>query len=403
MSIDKLPDKVYPVTQVNKVNEIVDTLNDSLNMYYSATNPILTPTNGVAQWVVNHNLGTQNVTCSLYEGDNLTISKVSITSDDSVTVSLNSTSEIPEGTYKVIIVSNGSAGVSGGGLTVDTELNFNSSNPVQNKTVTQALNDKLSTSDVDSTFSSTSAHPVQNKILYPALSTHLPNWTVISVKLDGTGDFTNLADAISYLNNKWCNTYVIIQLGAGTFTLSDTLHIDSTRRNIPFIQIEGVSVDSTIIEGSSNFSDYRLIACNWFQHVRFMNITFRKGSSANLTRAVECHLNSVVFFENCNFDGFTDASILCQTVSRALLSGTITFKNFTAKALYAEGGYIATTWNTVLNFINETSSAVGYALYVIQGGQIHITGNNTINLTKTTKANVTVGNPSNTGWVTSQA
>ena len=62
MSITRLPEIVFPITQVNKVNEIVDVLNDNLNMYYSAENPDLTSVEGVCTWTVTHNLGTENVT-----------------------------------------------------------------------------------------------------------------------------------------------------------------------------------------------------------------------------------------------------------------------------------------------------------------------------------------------------
>ena len=86
MSITRLPEIVFPLAQVNKVNEIVDVLNDNLNMYYSTTIPALTPVDGVCTWTVTHNLGTENVNCSLYNGDNLVISNVSITSENEVTV-----------------------------------------------------------------------------------------------------------------------------------------------------------------------------------------------------------------------------------------------------------------------------------------------------------------------------
>ena len=41
--IERLPEIVYPLTQVNKVNEIVDVLNLGLNSSYTEENPLLTP------------------------------------------------------------------------------------------------------------------------------------------------------------------------------------------------------------------------------------------------------------------------------------------------------------------------------------------------------------------------
>ena len=115
MSITRLPEIVFPLAQVNKVNEIVDVLNDNLNMYYSATNPALTPVEGVATWTVTHNLGTENINCSLFNGDNLVISNVSIVSENVVSVSFNASSSISEDTYKIVIISNGAGSSSGSG------------------------------------------------------------------------------------------------------------------------------------------------------------------------------------------------------------------------------------------------------------------------------------------------
>ena len=115
MSITRLPEIVFPLAQVNKVNEIVDVLNDNLNMYYSEENPSLTSVEGIATWTVTHNLGTENVNCSLYNGDMLVLSSVSITSENVVTVSLNSTTDVPANTYKIVIISNGAGSSSGSG------------------------------------------------------------------------------------------------------------------------------------------------------------------------------------------------------------------------------------------------------------------------------------------------
>ena len=143
--INRLPEIVYPLTQVNKVNEIVDVLNEAINSSYTEENPALTPVEGVATWTVTHNLGTENVTCTIYEGDNLVISKVSITSENAVTVSLNATSTIAKDTYKIVVMAQGSVGSSGGGgeITVDSALSTTSTNPVQNRVITTALNDKV--------------------------------------------------------------------------------------------------------------------------------------------------------------------------------------------------------------------------------------------------------------------
>lgn len=52
---------------------------------------------------------------------------------------------------------------------VDDRLNENSKNPVQNKVVTDALNEKVSFEDIDSALSTTSENPVQNKVIAAAI------------------------------------------------------------------------------------------------------------------------------------------------------------------------------------------------------------------------------------------
>ena len=143
--IERLPEIVYPLTQVNKVNEIVDVLNESLNSSYSSTNPALTPVEGVATWTVTHNLGTEDVSYALYYDDKTVIASVDIVSENSIAVKFNTTSTIAKDTYKIVVMAQGSVGSSGGGgeITVDSALSTTSTNPVQNRVITTALNDKV--------------------------------------------------------------------------------------------------------------------------------------------------------------------------------------------------------------------------------------------------------------------
>ena len=165
MSITRLPEIVFPLAQVNKVNEIVDVLNENLNMYYSEENPVLVPTSGIATWTVTHNLGTENVNCSLYNGDMLVLSSVSITSENVVTVSLNSNATIAEGTYKIVIISNGAGSSSGSGSYVLPTASTTTLGGVRIDGSTIKINNGVISSPVDSTLSSTSENPAQNKII----------------------------------------------------------------------------------------------------------------------------------------------------------------------------------------------------------------------------------------------
>lgn len=70
-------------------------------------------------------------------------------------------------------------------VTVDSALSTNSVNPVQNKVVTQAINDNKVT--VDSALSMTSVNPVQNKVIYEALQTVAPKNIIFWLSEDNTG------------------------------------------------------------------------------------------------------------------------------------------------------------------------------------------------------------------------
>jgi hypothetical protein len=96
------------MTQVNKVNEIVDVLNESLNFYYTEENPALTPENGDCTWTVTHNLGTTNVTYSIYQDSVPIMAEVQVLSANTLTVKINSLLPVSEGTYKIVVMGGGS-------------------------------------------------------------------------------------------------------------------------------------------------------------------------------------------------------------------------------------------------------------------------------------------------------
>ena len=122
-AIERLPEIVYPLTQVNKVNEIIDVVNENYNMYYTGSNPTLTPVDGVATWTVTHNLGTEAVTCSVYQNDSLVIAKVDVTSENVVTVQFNASSTITANIYSIMISAGGASG-SGGSSPVVVPTNL---------------------------------------------------------------------------------------------------------------------------------------------------------------------------------------------------------------------------------------------------------------------------------------
>lgn len=80
-------------------------LHNALAVKYTATNPELTPSGGVATWTVTHNLGTQYGDVSIYEVSSKAkvIADVVATSTSAVTIKIISTSTIAAGTYQVVV------------------------------------------------------------------------------------------------------------------------------------------------------------------------------------------------------------------------------------------------------------------------------------------------------------
>ena len=142
------PKAVKPLTLLNKTNEVIDALNENLNSSYAEQNPVLTSVEGICTWTVTHNLGTEDVSCTVYEGDKEIITDKEITSENVVTISINSSSNIPAETYSTLILVKGGIGSGGegggsGDITVDSSLSTSSTNPVQNRIITNALNGKI--------------------------------------------------------------------------------------------------------------------------------------------------------------------------------------------------------------------------------------------------------------------
>ena len=98
---------IKPLTLLSKTNEIIDTVNEQLNTSYSEKNSLLTSVEGICTWVVTHNLGTEEVLCTVYEGDDEVLAKVEITSENSITIVINSSVNIPAETYSVLILAKG--------------------------------------------------------------------------------------------------------------------------------------------------------------------------------------------------------------------------------------------------------------------------------------------------------
>ena len=382
MSITRLPEIVFPITQVNKVNEIVDVLNENLNMYYSATNHILTPVEGVATWTITHNLGTENINCSLFNGDNLVISNVSIVSENVVTVSFNSSVNIPAETYKIVIISNGAGSSSGSGSYVLPTASTTTLGGVRIDGSTIKINNGVISSTVDSTLSDTSTNPVQNKVLYPSLSEFLPSGTTITVKANGTEDFTQLSDALESLVGKWSNGVVTIVIDGAT---TDSQLIDVDRLDIPLLEIKGINSGSITVAFSTG--TYLTIK-NQKMVIHDISLTNTSISASQLYAGIVAMYGSSVRITDCTFTG---CHICAQASGSMDLNGAITI-NTTLVAIYAKvGGHLTYTAGAL-------KSNCTWLLQAYIGSWICINEGVTLNFTGSRKSLVPNGTVNNNGY-----
>lgn len=341
---------VKPLTLLNKTNEVIDAINEELNTSYTEQNPLLTSIDGVCTWTVTHNLGTTEISCTVYEGDNEVFAKVETTSENVVTITINSSSNIIKDTYSVLVLAKGGLGGS-------------------------------SSIAVDSEFSSTSINPVQNRTLYPSLSKFIPKDTVITVKTDGTGDFTTLSDAINYLNGKWSNGSVTIKLGVGNFVENQSIALNAANYSIPCLNIFGNSSTNTIIDFSNAVTDGIQVWNGQYVNLRKIQI---KGSGITNEKAginlgnpnTSCQLEDTIItdFSNC---------IYADNFSKVLISnGTFSFKNC-KNAFYATRAEIRTFYGSIITFENISE----YACRCENSGIINCFATNSTYINVVNKAN----------------
>lgn len=223
----------------------------------------------------------------------------------------------------------------------------------------------------------------------------IPLGTIFTVKADGTGDFTTLNDAIDYLDGKWSNGIVTINLDEGTHTL--TKNISLTRSiNIPKITISGQSGGGTIVEVPATLTG-AMVTFYWAIHFHFAYINFEKVAGGLTSNGFDISRGTNVSLNSCSFENFDKCLVVTDTGS-SVVYGAMSFTNFTT-ALSVEGGLVASRSNTAFTFTNPTSS--GTAFSVSYGGQIHAGANNSMAYTKiATHASQTVGSANNNGWIT---
>ena len=199
----------------------------------------------------------------------------------------------------------------------------------------------------------------------------LPNGTILTVELDGSGQFTKLSQAINFLHKKWSNGTVIIQLGEGEFIEENTIYLSNmytedefanlnvAEFNIPTLKIIGRGKDVTSLS-CSNTADYTyIINCilpNLTLNIRNMTL---KGNIAYKLRGIEfAGTSNVLRLDDVNLLDFERGALLIREGSTVTLgSGTIKIGSSTTNKCNTgvqilSGGALYTFGSTVANFQN---------------------------------------------------
>lgn len=222
---------------------------------------------------------------------------------------------------------------------------------------------------------------------------YIPHNTTINVKLDGTGDFDNITDAINFLEGKWSDGTVFIQLGDGTFNISSTLTISGRKCSIRAVYIKGNGINNTTIAYIGTNQDDRIFHANNYQLLYIEDMTLTSTYGTKQSRGVTASVSGNPYLTRVAFDNFSAAiSIFAQGL--VTVSGGCSFSNCT-NAVKADPGTCSVDIFSQISFTN-----VGTAWSVGNGGVIRGGSANCTYTSVTTKVSQTVGTATNNGWIT---
>lgn len=199
----------------------------------------------------------------------------------------------------------------------------------------------------------------------------VPAGTILTVETDGSGQFTQLSEAINYLTNKWSNGTVTIQLGEGAF---DSLTY-TTSSSIPLLIIKGVSQSATTITsvnltgiGFCQLTDLSVestkapaVWVNDYVHLICKKVKISVPNATSSTVMTVRHL-ARVNVDTCIFHSDTKGGTgfyLYNGVPTGIYS-KCTFENLNNAAYVQYGGILCNMGsNTYTNTTNKTNQSLG--------------------------------------------
>lgn len=173
----------------------------------------------------------------------------------------------------------------------------------------------------------------------------LPDGKIINIKVDGSGDFTKLSEAIDYLNGKWSNGSITIQFGEGTFQETEPITIDGDKFNISNLNITGVSNVDTIL-----------------------NLLNESGICFDLTNKVKVSLNDLKIVASGNkTSSIIRLNNLCQVIS----------SNLSISLISGRGISMISSSCRILNsltVVGQSSTKAGWGCLITTGSVFNCSG-----------------------------
>lgn len=222
---------------------------------------------------------------------------------------------------------------------------------------------------------------------------YIPHNTTINVKLDGTGDFDNLPDAVSYLQGKWSDGTVYIQLGDGTFNTTTTLTFGGRLCSIRAVYIKGNGKNNTTVAYAGSSGSDRIFHANNYQLLYIQDMTLTSTYGTKAIRGVSASVNGNPYLTRVAFSNFDNAiSIFGQGL--VTVSADCSFSDCNC-GINAEPGTCSVDINSQLTFTNVGTAWRVNAGGVIRGGNAVCTYSGVTN-----KTSQTPGTATNNGWIT---
>ena len=215
-----------------------------------------------------------------------------------------------------------------------------------------------------------------------SIDNYLAGGTVITVKADGSGDYTTLESAINYISDKWSSGTVKISVSADTYVISSPITLSN--QNLRLV-IEGQGTSSTWLK--VNYNDTLSTGFALFTITNNSNVTFKDikvGSEKDTQPDLYNHkiflvseLSNLVV-DNVLMNGLSRC-IQAEAGSKVFAKTNCSFTN-ARWGMFLSGAELEMNYNLTFTFTN-----IALCFRITQGGLIRF---NTLKLSNTSVTDI---------------